>query len=118
MKTNKVLTTLAIVSVILLTGCKKDDTNPITIPIQTVIQPVVTPMSASVFAVLAGSTITNTGATTVTGNMGLSPGSAVSGFPPGILNGTKYINDAVANQAKLDLTTAYNDAAGRTSKDV
>lgn len=69
-------------------------------------------------AILAGSAITNTGATVITGNLGLSPGTSIGGFPPGILNGTQHINDEIANQAKLDLTTAYNDAAGRTSTDI
>ena len=63
------------------------------------------------FAVLAGSTITNTGPTVITGNLGLSPGSAVTGFPPGVVTGTKSVADAVALQAKNDLTTAYTDAA-------
>lgn len=66
------------------------------------------------YAVLAGATITNTGATKITGDVGLSPGSSVGGFPPGIIVGTKHISDISANNAKLDLTTAYNNAAGRT----
>ena len=66
------------------------------------------------FAILAGSTVTNTGLTVVTGDLGLSPGSAVTGFPPGIVNGVKHIADPTAAQAKLDLTTAYNDLKGRT----
>lgn len=66
------------------------------------------------FAVLAGSTVANTGLTTVNGDLGLSPGSAVTGFPPGIINGTQHVSDSAANQAQLDLTVAYNDAAGRT----
>jgi hypothetical protein len=66
------------------------------------------------FAVLAGSTVTNTGGTVVTGDLGVSPGSSVTGFPPGSVVGTQHVNDAAANQGKLDLTTAYNDAAGRT----
>jgi len=67
------------------------------------------------FAVLAGSTVTNTGGTIVDGDLGLSPGSAVTGFPPGqVVNGAIHINDANANNAKLCLTTAFNDAAGRT----
>ncbi len=69
---------------------------------------------AGTFAVLAGSGVTNTGATTVTGDLGLSPGSAVIGFPPGTVIGTQHVNDAAANQGQLDLTTAFNDAAGRT----
>src|SRR4029077_17593191 len=63
------------------------------------------------FTVLAGSTITNTGPTVITGNLGLSPGSAVTGFPPGSVTGTQHVADAVALQAKNDLITAYTDAA-------
>ncbi len=79
----------------------------------TVQQPVVL-ASAVDYAVLAGSTITNTGNTTITGDVGLSPGTAVVGFPPGIITGTTHFTDPAAAQAKLDLTTAYNDAKGRT----
>ena len=72
--------------------------------------------TASSFAVLAGSTVTNTGPSVISGNVGLDPGSAVTGFPPGIVNaGTIHVTDAVALQAQNDLTTAYNDAAGRSS---
>lgn len=70
--------------------------------------------TAAGFAVLAGSTVTNTGPTLIGGDVGLSPGSAVTGFPPGLVNGVQHVTDAVAAQAQLDLTTAYNDAAGRT----
>jgi hypothetical protein len=66
------------------------------------------------FAVLAGQTVTNTGSSTINGDLGVSPGAAVTGFPPGTVNGTIHAADAVAAQAQLDLTTAYNDAAGRT----
>jgi hypothetical protein len=77
-----------------------------------------TPVSlgtAANFAVLAGSTITNTGPTIIAGDLGLSPGSAVTGFPPGQVNGTIHIGDAAAESAKADLTTAYNAAAGTTT---
>jgi hypothetical protein len=73
--------------------------------------------SASV-VILAGSAITSTGATNITGDIGLSPGTSIGGFPPGILVGTQHINDNIATQAKLDLTAAYNDAAGRTATDI
>jgi hypothetical protein len=66
------------------------------------------------FAILAGSTVANTGFTIINGDLGLSAGSAVTGFPPGIVNGTQHVADSTAAQAQLDLTTAYNDAAGRT----
>ncbi|MDP9847526.1 ice-binding family protein [Streptosporangium lutulentum] len=70
--------------------------------------------TAADFAVLAGSTVTNTGSTVVTGNLGLSPGTAVTGFPPGTVNGTIHAADADAAQAQVDLTAAYDDAAART----
>src|SRR5207302_7172949 len=66
------------------------------------------------FAVLAGSTVTSSGATTVNGDLGVSPGTAVTGFPPGLINGTIHAADTAAAQAELDLTTAFNDAAGRS----
>jgi uncharacterized repeat protein (TIGR01451 family) len=70
--------------------------------------------SAGSFAVLAGATVTNTGATSITGDLGVSPGTAVTGFPPGTVTGTQHDGDAVAAKAQSDLTAAYNDAAGRT----
>jgi hypothetical protein len=75
------------------------------------IQPV---SSLGTFEILAGSTVTNTGATSVTGDLGVSPGTAVTGFPPGILTGTLHAGDPTAAQAQLALTAAYNDAAGRS----
>lgn len=70
--------------------------------------------TAANFAVLAGSTVTNTGSSVVNGNLGLSPGSSVTGFPPGTVNGTEHVTDATAAQAQLDLTAAYTNAAGQT----
>ena len=70
--------------------------------------------TADSFAVLAGSTITNTGPTTITGDVGLHPGTEVTGFDSVTLDGVQHIDDAVAEQAKVDLVTAYDDAAGRT----
>jgi hypothetical protein len=69
--------------------------------------------AADNFVVLAGSTVTNTAATSVTGDLGVSPGTAVTGFPPGMITGTLHAGDTAAAQAEADLTTAYNDAAGR-----
>src|ERR1051326_4197058 len=68
---------------------------------------------AAEYAVLGGSTVTSTGATTVTGDLGVAPGTAVVGFPPGTVNGTIHSADAAAAQAQFDLTIAYYDAAGR-----
>ncbi len=68
--------------------------------------------TSSAFAVLAGSTITNTGSSIITGNIGVYPGLSITGFPPGIVQGgTIHLNDAVSQIAQLDLTTAYNVAA-------
>ena len=74
--------------------------------------------TAASYAVLAGTTITNTGPTriggSVGGNIGVSPGSSVTGFPPGeVADGTIHMADAAALQAQSDLTIAYNDAASR-----
>jgi len=69
--------------------------------------------TADPFAVLAGSTVTNTGPTTIHGSLGLWPGTAITGFPPGgVSGGTIHATDAVAMQAQHDLTTAYNFCRG------
>jgi uncharacterized repeat protein (TIGR01451 family) len=71
--------------------------------------------SARGFGALAGSTVTNTGSSVVTGtaggDVGVSAGSSITGFPPGILSGVQRSNDAVAIQAQIDLGNAYTDAA-------
>ena len=70
--------------------------------------------SAVSFAVLGSSTVTNTGPTIVSGDLGLSPGTAVTGFPPGLVsNGAIHAADAVAMQARDDANTAYVSAAGQ-----
>ncbi len=74
--------------------------------------------TASSYAVLAGSTITNTGPSVLNGDLGLSPGSAVTGFPPGLVNGASHTADGAAIQAQSDLTVAFVDAAGRTPETV
>lgn len=70
--------------------------------------------TAQNFAVLGGSTVTNTGSTTVTGDLGVHPGTAVTGFPPGIVIGTIHAGNAVALQAQTDVTTAYNALAAQS----
>jgi len=73
---------------------------------------------AQSFAVLGGSTVTNTGATKVTGDVGVSsPGVSVTGFPPGtIAGGARHIGDAAANEAQRDAQTAYAALAGQACK--
>jgi Ice-binding-like len=71
--------------------------------------------SAVSFEVLAGSTVTNTGTTTASGDVGVWPGSAITGFgPPSAISGSFHAGDFVAQAAQLDLTTAFNDAMSRT----
>lgn len=65
------------------------------------------------FAVLGGSTVTNTGSSVITGNLGLHPGTAITGFPPGIVTGVTHAADAQALQAQTDTTAAYVDLASQ-----
>jgi hypothetical protein len=68
--------------------------------------------SAGNYAVLAGSTITNTGPSWITGKVGLSPGTSITGFPPG-LSGHRDITNGAAAGAKGGLQTAYTNAQGQ-----
>jgi hypothetical protein len=140
MKKNPVLSVLAVASVVLFAGCKKDKDDPannnsggsaVVIPIQTVIQPTIDLKSTANFIILAGSLISNVPASAVTGNIGLSPaaGSNITGFGGSEITGIVYTTDASGpagsvpdapglTTAKGDLTIAYNDAAGRVSVDM
>lgn len=69
--------------------------------------------TAGTYSVLGGAAVTNTGPTTLAGDLGVNPGTAITGFPPGLAAGATHAGDAQAGQAQSDLTTAYNDAAGR-----
>jgi hypothetical protein len=70
--------------------------------------------TAQTFSVLAGTTVTNAGPTTLSGDLGVGPGSALVGFPPGqvLAPGTTHAGDGVSQQAQSDLTAAYLAAAG------
>jgi hypothetical protein len=79
------------------------------------------PPLACGFGILAGSTVTNTGPTIITGgDLGLSPGTAVTGFPPGTLvpPAAMHVADSTAAQGQLALTAAYNFAAGQAATGV
>ena len=116
---------------LLIAGCKKDSStvapNPV-IPVQTTVQAAVNLRSTSGFAILAGSLISNIPTSAITGDIGLSPAarSSITGFGLTEVTGTIYASDdvspagvpAMLTAAKGDLTTAYNDAAGRTATDI
>src|SRR6202049_4194299 len=73
--------------------------------------------AAATFGVLGSTTVTNTGATIVTGDVGVWPGTSITGFPPGTIfpgSGAQHTGDPVPQQAQSDLTAAYNDAVGRS----
>lgn len=69
--------------------------------------------TAGPYSVLAGSTVTNTGPTVLWGELGVSPGNAITGFPPGTAGGAIHAGDAGAASAQSSSTTAYLDAEGR-----
>jgi hypothetical protein len=70
--------------------------------------------TAGPFVVLGGQAVTNTGPSVLNGALGVSPGTSIVGFgAPAVVNGPTHNNDAVAAQAQLDLTTAYDVAAGQ-----
>lgn len=71
--------------------------------------------TADSYAVLAGSGITNTGPTTLTGDLGTYPTTTITGSSSITINGTNHAGDGVTQSAKTDLVTAYNSAAGQTS---
>ena len=73
--------------------------------------------SAGMFGVLGASAVTNTGNTVIDGDLGVWPGTSITGFPPGIVNGTIYDGNAVAMQAQADALAAYNFFAGLSSNE-
>lgn len=140
MKFNKAMILFTLMSVVLISACKKDIPEPTPEPttnntnvikLQTVIQAAINLGSTANFAVIGASLISNVPTSSITGNIGLSPaaGSLISGFGPAEISGTIYTVDATGpagsvedapglTTAKGDLTSAYNDAAGRVSTDI
>ncbi|MHB8353057.1 MAG: ice-binding family protein, partial [Burkholderiales bacterium] len=64
--------------------------------------------SASTFGIMATAAITNVGFSIINGNVSLEPGTSITGFPPGVVNGSIHTNDSISHQARADLLTAYN----------
>jgi hypothetical protein len=131
-------TILAYASITIATGATLDgralaenaavtlDTNAVTMQTSITLPPPVAPTasaqlpvdlgSAGTFAVLAGSTVTNTGPSIINGDLGVWPGTAlVPGTPPATVNGAIHAGDTAAQHAQASLTIAYNDAAGRST---
>ncbi|MDF2705533.1 MAG: hypothetical protein K0R62_1185 [Nonomuraea muscovyensis] len=70
---------------------------------------------AEPFAVLAATSVTNTNLTTVTGDLGISPGSTLTGFPPGVVNGTRHLGNATSAAAMTDADAVYTELDGRAT---
>eukprot|EP00598_Pedospumella_elongata_P013272 CAMPEP_0185004090 /NCGR_PEP_ID=MMETSP1098-20130426/78334_1 /TAXON_ID=89044 /ORGANISM="Spumella elongata, Strain CCAP 955/1" /LENGTH=143 /DNA_ID=CAMNT_0027531853 /DNA_START=87 /DNA_END=514 /DNA_ORIENTATION=- len=72
---------------------------------------------AAPYAILAGSTVTSSGTvgTVVNGNIGIFPGTALVGFPPGVLNGALDSANGASGGAQGALTTAYDALAGKAA---
>lgn len=68
---------------------------------------------AGSYSVLGGQSVTNTGPSTLSSNVGVNPGTSITGFPPGLTGGVVHVNDSHSLQAQSDLVTAYNSAAGQ-----
>lgn len=73
--------------------------------------------AARSFSVLSGTTVVSTGATSVSGDLGVSSGGSITGFPPGTVGGDIHPGDALADQANSALSAAYADLSGRTADD-
>ncbi|MFH0920225.1 MAG: ice-binding family protein [Fibrobacterota bacterium] len=130
---HKAICLMALLLVVITAGCKEDVASvagptAIVIPLQTTVHAAVNLRSTAGFAVLAGSLISNIPTSAITGDVGLSPAarSFITGFGLTEVTGAIYASDDVApagvpamlTAAKGDLTTAYNDAAGRTATDI
>ncbi|MEP7026958.1 MAG: ice-binding family protein [Candidatus Eisenbacteria bacterium] len=112
------MVTAALLSAVVLQGCGGDNkvapinTNPASVPLGAIVS------GSNSFRVLAGSTVANTGNTTVAGDVGVWAGASVTGFGPGTMTGNggvAHSADVAAQLAQSDLTIAYNNAAGRAA---
>jgi len=118
------LIVMAWLPIVFMAGCSSSPTGPGSSTPTPTPGPTATPQaaqaavnlnSAAGFVVLASTQITNSGPTTLCGDLGLSPGTQVTGAPAVACGGVYHVTDTTAANAKSDLTIAYNDAAGRTT---
>lgn len=116
MRSTILIATAALLAAGVLQGCGSDNklsadsANPASVPLGGVVT------GSNNFRVLAGSTVANTGGTTVAGDVGVWAGTSVTGFGPGTMTGNggvPHVADPAAQTAQSDLTIAYNNAAGR-----
>ncbi len=99
---------------ILLTGAIASATFLVFSPPATAAIVATVPLAtAGNYSVLGGQTVTNTGPSVLGQSLGLSPGTSITGFPPGTVLGTTDTTNAAAAQAQSNLTAGYNNAAGR-----
>jgi len=114
---------MALLLVVFMSGCNKNSSHSL---IPSIIPPppgsIQSPVSlgsidggGNNFAILAHTTVTNVGFTRINGDLGVWPGTDVTGFGPGVVSGAIYQGVAPADAAQSDLTAAYNDAAGRAA---
>lgn len=114
MTTSTRLTSLCALTLLAAGGCSSFEGPPTTGHTASALDQTVLGTAQS-FTVLAGSTVTSTGPTMIAGNLGVSPGLAVTGFPPGLVTGgLTHAGDAVALQAQNDTATAYTMLALQT----
>lgn len=85
------------------------------VPSSVFAQSIVNLGSAASYGVFAGTSVNNTGSTIINGDLGVSPGATITGFPPGVVNGTIHTADSAAAQAQADLLVGYNMASGQTA---
>lgn len=129
MRTSKFISTIAVMAIVVFTSCSKDEqltdlTNSDATLLKSMTLEAVPLGSASTFAVLAATTVTNAEASILNGDLGVSPGTAITGFQPapfntiegpgtvttglGLVTGTIYAGGPVAAQAQVDAAIAYN----------
>lgn len=113
-----IVTTLVTILILLITGFTSLEIGkqkPTVITLQKILLEPVALNSASEFAILAGSSINNSGVSNINGEIGVSPGLWIEGFDKEVDVSTQHTNSIKSSQAKLDLTCAYNDAESRRS---